>query len=235
MPEKRTLTRRETLGLIGAAGAVWSVGCGTQPTTPSGITSGAAPAPPPPGTGAACLVTPTETAGPFPNLGDFARSDIREGRPGLPLTLTITVVNVNRACAALVGAFVEVWQCDAAGQYSQYGTEQSQTYLRGVQITDAAGRVTFTTIYPGWYQGRATHIHAEIKIGGRSIKVTQIAFPEAVSAAVYGTTAYAAKGQNPTSNSGDSVFRDGVASQLATLVGDATRGYTASSEIGVEV
>ena len=85
------------------------------------------------------------------------------------------------------GANVEIWQCDAAGNYSQYGSQTAQTYLRGIQTTNANGEVTFTTIYPGWYQGRATHIHVEVTRNGASAKVTQIAFPESVNATVYAT------------------------------------------------
>jgi protocatechuate 3,4-dioxygenase beta subunit len=67
-----------------------------------------------------------------------------------------------------------------SGNYSEYGSQTAQTYLRGIQTTDASGQVHFTTIYPGWYQGRATHIHIEVKINSRSAKVTRIAFPEAI-------------------------------------------------------
>jgi protocatechuate 3,4-dioxygenase beta subunit len=169
-------------------------------------------------------------------LSDFVRSDIRENKQGLPLTLTITVVNTNSACAPVAGAVVDIWQCDADGNYSQYGSERTLTYLRGLQTTDAAGKVTFVTIYPGWYQGRATHIHVEVTINGRSAKVTQIAFPEAVTAEVYRTGVYASSGQNPTTNARDNVFSDGVADELVTITGgDTTSGYTGSFQVGVTV
>lgn len=132
---------------------------------------------------------------------------------------------------------MDVWQCHAEGRYSQYSQPgvngTSQTFLRGIQTTDANGRVTFTTIYPGWYQGRATHIRVEVTVNGRSVKVTQIAFPESVTAAVYATGVYAAKGQNPTSNTGDMVFADSVASELATVAGDPAGGYSATFTVGV--
>jgi protocatechuate 3,4-dioxygenase beta subunit len=76
----------------------------------------------------------------------------------------------------------------ATGNYSEYGSQTSQTYLRGIQTTDANGQVSVMTIYPGWYQGRATHIHIEVTMGGRSVKVTQIAFPETINNAVYATS-----------------------------------------------
>ena len=103
-------------------------------------------------------MTPTETIGPYPSLADLFRSDIREGKSGTLLTLTVKVVNANSSCAAVPNANVEIWHVDAAGNYSQYGTQTTQTYLRGIQTTNSNGEVTFVTIYPGWYQGRATHI-----------------------------------------------------------------------------
>jgi protocatechuate 3,4-dioxygenase beta subunit len=155
------------------------------------------------------------------------------------VTLTITVVNAANACAPVANASVEIWQCDADGHYSQYsqpgynGTAQS--FLRGIQTTDASGRVTFQTIYPGWYQGRATHIHIEVVVNGRTVKVTQIAFPENVTAAVYASGVYASKGENPTSNATDNVFADGVQNELANVVGSPTSGYTATFTVGVSV
>lgn len=133
---------------------------------------------------------------------------------------------------------MDIWQCDAEGHYSQYAQPgyngTGQTFLRGVQTTDASGRVTFTTIFPGWYQGRATHIHVEVKIGNSVVKVTQIAFSDRVIAAVYASGVYAAKGQNPTSNSGDMVFADSLSSELATITGgDTTSGYTAAFTVAI--
>jgi protocatechuate 3,4-dioxygenase beta subunit len=181
-------------------------------------------------------VSPSETIGPYPSLGDFVRSDVREDRQGVPLGLTITVVNVNASCAPVSGAAVEIWQCDVDGSYSQYGTARAATFLRGLQTTDAAGRASFTTIYPGWYMGRATHIHVEVSISGRSVKVTQIAFPEEVSAAVYRTGVYASRGNNPTTNAQDTVFGDGVSQELVTIAsGSATTGYTGTFQVGVAV
>lgn len=245
---KKRWSRREALGLLTVTGAAWTTACGgsdspTSPTgsvttnppaTPTTTTTTAPPTTPPPTNTAACAVSPNETIGPFPSLSDFVRSDIREGKPGLPLTLTISVVNTNSACSAVSGAIVDVWQCDATGNYSQYGSERNLTYLRGLQTTDSNGRVTFTTIYPGWYQGRATHIHVEVTINGRSVKVTQIAFPEDTTAQVYRTGVYASGGQNPTSNARDMVFSDGVTNELITLTGgDAASGFTAAFQVGV--
>jgi protocatechuate 3,4-dioxygenase beta subunit len=238
--ERKRLSRREALGLLGVGAAVTAAACsGEMPTSPTatGTATTATPTPTPtpsPTPAAACVVSPSETVGPFPSLQDFIRSDIRENKPGLPLTLTISVVNTNASCAPVSGALVDIWQCDADGNYSQYGSERTLTYLRGLQTTDSNGRVTFVTIYPGWYQGRATHIHVEVTMNGRSVKVTQIAFPEDVTAQVYRTGVYASSGQNPTTNARDGVFADGVADEMMTLTaGDTTNGYTGTFQVGV--
>jgi protocatechuate 3,4-dioxygenase beta subunit len=154
--------------------------------------------------------------------------------------LTITIVNSNNSCSPVANAAVDIWQCDAQGNYSEYAQPgyngTGQTFLRGIQTTDASGRVTFTTVFPGWYQGRATHIHVEVKVNNSVVKVTQIAFADNVIAAVYASGVYAAKGQNPTSNSGDMVFTDSLASEMATITGgDTTNGYTAAFTVGVSV
>jgi protocatechuate 3,4-dioxygenase beta subunit len=227
----KKVSRRQAILTIGGAGAALGFGCGgsspTSPeTTPATTTT--------PTTGSsACAVTPSETAGPFPSLTDLIRSDIREGRSGTTLTLTITVVNSSNNCSPVPNANVEIWQCDAAGNYSQYGSQTAQTYLRGIQTTNGDGQVTFTTVYPGWYQGRATHIHVEVVRNGVSSKVTQIAFPESVNAAVYATGVYASRGSNPTANARDGIFADSLDSEVASVSGDATNGYTASFRVGI--
>ena len=151
--DDRKIGRREALALLGASSAALTLGCGAQsPTSPTTTTtttttgtSGTS--------GAACLVTPSETIGPYPSLVDLFRSDIRESKSGTRLDLAITVVNTATSCAALAGVNVEIWQCDAGGNYSQYGSERAQTYLRGIQTTDANGQVRFTTVYPGCVPG----------------------------------------------------------------------------------
>jgi protocatechuate 3,4-dioxygenase beta subunit len=239
VPIPKRFSRREALGLLGGAGAAVSAACnGETPTSPTTTTTTSATSSTtttPTGTSAACAVSPQETIGPYPSLADFFRSDIREGRSGLPVTLTITVVNVNNGCAPVSGAAVDVWQCDAAGDYSQYGSTRAETFLRGIQTTDANGRVTFTTIYPGWYQGRATHIHVEVTINGQSVKVTQMAFPDSVTAAVYTTGVYTSRGQNPTTNASDGIFRDSLSEELATVAGDTTSGYRATFQVGIAI
>lgn len=185
-----------------------------------------------------CSAIPDETAGPYPDTTNMVgtpatyRSDVRDDRQGVPLALTLTVVDA--ACAPVAGVHVEIWHCDADGTYSEYGAGVGATFLRGVQTTDAAGQVMFTTIYPGWYQGRATHIHIEVYRGTTSVKTTQLAFPEATNQAVYGGgSPYYTKGQNPTTNATDMVFSDGVTLELATIAGTVGAGYTASLQVGI--
>ena len=226
----KKIGRRELLGAIGATGAAVAFGCGSSsssPTSPTTTTTTTT------SNNAACAVTPTETIGPYPSLTDLFRSDIREGKSGTLLALTIKVVNVSTSCSPVSGANVEIWHVDAAGNYSQYGTQTTQTYLRGIQTTNSNGEVTFITIYPGWYQGRATHIHAEVTINGRSVKVTQMAFPETVNNTVHANGAYASRGTNPIANASDGIFADSLSSELVTLVGDSANGFTAAFQIAV--
>ena len=227
------ISRREALAAIGAAGTAFAFGCGsdspTSPSTTTTTTTGGT-------SSAACAVTPTETVGPFPSLSDMFRSDVREGKAGTLLTLTFKVVNVNASCAVVPNANVEIWHVDASGNYSEYGTQTAATFLRGIQTTNANGEVTFTTIYPGWYQGRATHIHVEVTMNGRSVKATQIAFPETINNAVHSQGAYATgRGLNPMSNASDGIFADSLASELITPTGNVTSGYSASVQIGIAV
>jgi protocatechuate 3,4-dioxygenase beta subunit len=229
--------RREAILMISAAlGAGFGLGCGgsspTAPTSTSTTTTTTTTG----GTGttsSTCSVAPTETVGPFPSLQDLIRSDVREDRQGTPLQLTINVVNVAAGCAPLTNVAVEIWQCDVGGNYSQYGSQAARTYLRGIQTTDAAGNVTFTTIYPGWYQGRATHIHVEVARAGQSLKVTQIAFPEDISNQVHTQGVYASRGVNTTTNARDGIFADGVSTQMATVTGSPASGMQATFRCGV--
>jgi protocatechuate 3,4-dioxygenase beta subunit len=232
------LGRRDLLATLGAGAAGALAACASNPTSPSttgGVSTG--------GGSGTCVVSPSETEGPYVDrIGmvsnqAFYRRDVTEGRPGIPLTLVLTVVNTNANCAPVSGANVEIWQCDASGNYSEYAQPgyngTGQTFLRGLQTSDSNGQVTFNTIYPGWYMGRATHIHVQVFRGTTVVKTTQIALPESVSQTVYRTGVYAAKGLNPTTNTGDMVFADSLQNELATLTGDATAGFRATLTIGV--
>ncbi|MEO8359401.1 MAG: intradiol ring-cleavage dioxygenase [Vicinamibacteria bacterium] len=230
---KNLMQRRMALKALGGVGLGAAFGCGSTATSPSTASSSSAASGSTTSTNAACVVTPTETAGPFPSITSIVRSDIRESKTGTVLTLTIKVVTASAGCTAVPGANVEIWHVDASGNYSEYGSQTTQTYLRGIQTTNANGEVTFTTVYPGWYQGRATHIHAEVKVGGRSVKVTQIAFPESINNTVYASGVYASRGSNPMSNLSDGIFADSLSAELVTPQGSPSAGYTANFQIGV--
>ena len=138
---KERIDRRQAMVALGAAGAAFAFGCGgNTPTSPTEAAAGTTATTGAGAANAACAVTPSETVGPYPSLTDLFRSDIREGKPGTPLALTIAVVNANNNCAPVPDANVEVWQCDAAGNYSQYGTQRAETYLRGYRRPMPAGR-----------------------------------------------------------------------------------------------
>jgi protocatechuate 3,4-dioxygenase beta subunit len=233
----KKLDRRQALAALGAGVSAAVAACSSSsPASPDATSTTTTTT-----NNAACVVSPAETRGPYPDTvgmisnAAFYRRDITEGRSGLPLTLTLTVVNVNNACAAVSGVQVEIWQCDAGGTYSEYGSGAGQTFLRGVQTTDANGQVTFATIYPGWYAGRATHIHVDVYRSGTIVKTTQIAFPEDVTRAVYASGVYASKGQNSTTNAGDMVFSDGTTGEMATISGNTTSGYTATLQVGISI
>ena len=125
------------------------------------------------------------TEGPYYIDGEAVRSDITEGKAGTPLRLDLTVVDAD-TCAAIPGASVEIWHADATGNYSGFGnTTSNTTFLRGIQTADDSGAVTFHTIYPGWYQGRAVHIHLKAHKGGNEVHTTQLFFDEDVSDTVF--------------------------------------------------
>src|SRR5882757_2194534 len=190
-----------------------------------------------------CSATPSETSGPYPydlssNSAIF-RTDITEGKTGIPLTLTLTIVNSNNSCAVISGARVDIWHCDKDGYYSEYsepgylGTQDNtgKTFLRGIQLTDSNGQVKFTTIYPGWYTGRVTHIHMEIFVNSVLKLTSQVAFPDSLNTTIYNTSLYSAHGQNSIVNSKDQVFSDSYTSELVTISGNTTDGYTATFKV----
>jgi protocatechuate 3,4-dioxygenase beta subunit len=191
--EERVLRRREALIAMGALGAgAVLIGCGTD--APSAAQ------------GAACALTPEATEGPYWIDNKLTRRDVRDGRRGLPLVLALTVIDSSR-CAAIKGADVEIWHADAGGVYS--GVQgNTRSFLRGHQKADGAGRATFVTIYPGWYGGRAPHIHLKVHVAGNEVHTGQLFFKDSTSKQVYGTSAYRSRGGQDTTNGQDSIFAD---------------------------
>ena len=167
-PDRR-LTRRQTLGIAGAAGTAAVLGGSAgkllshMAEEPDEVTAATA--------ARSCKLAPEVTEGPFYVALDRIRKDITEGRPGVPLTLKLRVVDVKK-CAPIHAAAVDIWHCDAGGLYSDESSNGTagQTYLRGVQLTNKKGYATIRTVYPGHYTGRATHIHLKVHIGGKGEK-----------------------------------------------------------------
>ena len=232
-------------------------------------TAASTPTPTPTSSTAACLVDPTETAGPYPADGTnsasgstsnvlvstgIVRSDIRPSflttttvATGVTTTLTLTVVDVNAACAPLAGYAVYLWHCNRTGAYSLYSGAATESYLRGVQVTDANGQVTFTTIFPACYDGRWPHMHFEVfsslsnALSGRySVLTSQLAMPAATCTSIYAdTTLYPSNATNfaRVSLTSDNVFGDNASAQLAqqtpAITGSAATGLTATALIGI--
>lgn len=265
--ELRRIGRRGAIVLLGGASAATLVGLQAfgssaqaapgrprpTPSTTSGSTPTTTSTSTPPGgttttTGApgSCVIIPQETAGPYPldlsSNETFYRNNITEGRPGVPLQLALTITNATLGCTPLANARVDVWQTDALGVYSGYVQPGSntvgQTFCRGIQLTDSSGVVRFTTIYPGWYAGRITHIHFQVFLNNGLVATSQLAFPQAVTQAVYAQASpYTTKGQN-TSVTGfaqDSVFSDGTQYQMLSLAGSVAAGYTGTLSAAIAV
>ncbi len=261
----KAMKRRQALFLLGSAGTMGMLpACGGGGSASSASTSSSTSAS---GSGT-CVAFASETIGPYPAdgtntssgptsnvlpLSAAVRSDIRSSfvgsstatAAGVVLTVTLTVVNVNASCAPLSGYAVYLWHCDAPGRYSLYDLP-NESYLRGIQVTNSSGQVTFTTILPGCYAGRYPHMHFEVfsspstATSGRFASlVSQIAIPEAVCTAVYAESAYGSSATNfaRVSLATDGIFADNSTAQKAAMVltmsGSVTAGYAGSATIGL--
>jgi protocatechuate 3,4-dioxygenase beta subunit len=251
------LDRRQVLRFLGlgaatvglaACGAGSGGGSAAGPSTAAGAT-------------AASGEIPDETAGPYPGDGSngpnvllesgIVRSDIRSSfgtasgtAEGVPMTLELVVTDLAGG-TPFEGVAVYVWHCDRAGGYSLYSEGiTDQNYLRGVQVADADGRVRFTSIVPACYPGRWPHVHFEVypdqaglTDASSAIATSQVALPQDVCVEVFAQTGYEASVANlaQLSLDSDNVFGDdGGASQLATVTGDVSSGYTVSLTVGVD-
>ena len=172
------------------------------------------------------------TEGPYYIDGEAVRSDVTEGKPGTPLRLDLKVVDAD-TCAAIPAASVEIWHADATGNYSGFGaTSSNKTFLRGIQVADDSGKVTFHTIYPGWYQGRAVHVHLKAHQGGDEVHTTQLFFDEDVSDAVFATAPYNTRSGQRTTNAQDSIYRAAGQQSTPTLTKNAD-GYVGTLTLGI--
>lgn len=185
-----------------------------------------------------CEESPKETKGPFPNKtpSDYVRENIIGDRKGIALLMTLTLLNKNQGCEPFTNAVVDVWHCDSQGNYSEYGggTISNKHFLRGRQITDLNGQVSFISIFPGYYRGRAPHIHVEVlNEVNKSVLVTQIAFPENICNRVYATDDY--QGTDYISNLRDGIFRGSLKQNMAdSVAGNLKDGYILLKSIVVD-
>ncbi len=192
----------------------------------------------------ACVVLPELTEGPYFVDEMLNRSDIRSDpsdgsvSDGAQLKLAFNVSQVgSNGCTPLSGAQVDIWHCDASGVYSDAQDRSFNTvgkkFLRGYQVTNANGLAQFITIYPGWYDGRAIHIHFKIRINNYEF-TSQLFFDDAFTDQVYLQEPYAQKGERTLRNDGDNIYQNG-GSQLVLNVTPDGSGYTAALDIGVQI
>lgn len=239
----KEITRREALGLLAVASAGVVLGCGGGKSAASTTTSTGTSAT---STGnAACILTPELTVGPYFVDEKLNRSDLTAATTdtnvidGVPLTLQLFIMEYSGSgCTALSGAQVDVWHADAGGVYSDESVEGTvrQTYLRGYQVTDSNGLVTFKTIFPGWYSGRTVHIHVMIRTfsssGTQTFEfTTQLFFDPALTLTIMGKSPYNTRGNPDTTNTSDRIYNSETLLSLTA----ASEGYTTSITLGVQV
>jgi len=228
----RILTRREVLILLGGA-AMLAGGVssrrGIAQTLPS------------------CVVTPEQTEGPFFTDVRLNRSDIRSDptdksvKEGVPLALILRVSAVGSAgCVPLAGAMVDVWHCDALGAYSDSDRNTAgKKFLRGHQMTDASGAVHFTTIYPGWYPGRAVHIHFKVRIvAGPALGdefSSQLYFDDSATDRAHARAPYTTHGKRAQRNSDDVLFQRGGSRLMLALAAASGGGYNGEFHVGIKL
>ncbi|MCF8611383.1 intradiol ring-cleavage dioxygenase [Gordonia sp. HY285] len=246
-------TRRKVLAFIGAGGAAALLAACSSGSSDTGASTSSS--------ATTIGEIPDETAGPYPGDGSngpdvlnrtgIVRSDIRSSLgggtkvDGVPLRVTLDVTDIAGGDKPFTGAAVYAWHCTAQGEYSMYGEGiEDETFLRGVQVVDDSGSVTFTTIFPGCYSGRWPHIHFEvypdvtsITDHTKAIATSQLALPQQACDAAYSRSTYSGSAENLSqiTLASDNVFGDdGGKSQLASLTGNAVSGYTATLPVGVD-
>ncbi|MCI3269938.1 intradiol ring-cleavage dioxygenase [Streptomyces cylindrosporus] len=248
-PTPPQIGRRTVLIATGVTAAGLAVAAAAPGSAPAALdTADTAPV----AAAAVCTLTKEMTEGPYYLDGALVRSDITESKPGIPLKLALTVV--NSACAVIPDALVEIWHCDALGEYSGYvgnnGHNEADdgTFLRGGVLTNSSGVANITTIYPGWYRGRCIHIHVKVHTGvtltsdgsftgGTELHTGQLFFDESVTTKVAAISPYSTNTVTRTTLSQDSIYDGGgAASGLLTLtaLGSSTSsGYTGKLTLGV--
>ncbi|AZS87504.1 protocatechuate dioxygenase [Streptomyces griseoviridis] len=241
--------RRTVLIATGATAAALAV-TAAAPEAPTADAAHATPV----AAAAVCTLTKEMTEGPYYLDGQYVRSDVTEGKAGVPLKLSLTVVD-DDTCVPLSGALVEIWHCDALGEYSGFvgnnghSEPDDGTFLRGGVLTTASGVANLTSVYPGWYRGRCVHIHVKVHTGvtltsdgsftgGRELHTGQLFFDEAITTKVAAVSPYPTNTVPRTTLARDSIYDGGgTASGLLTLTAlgsSASAGYTGTLTLGVE-
>ncbi|MBT8768230.1 intradiol ring-cleavage dioxygenase [Metapseudomonas boanensis] len=167
-------------------------------------------------TAPSCRLSPEQTAGPFYLDDTLLRQDITDGKPGIPLLLQFEALDAE-GCRPLSGAALDIWHCDAQGAYSGVGANEGSRFLRGMQITDGAGRVEFRSILPGYYPGRTNHVHLKLHLGGHireghylsgwDLHTGQLYFPEPIVREAMTLPTYRHPGEEWTPQARDYIFR----------------------------
>jgi protocatechuate 3,4-dioxygenase beta subunit len=252
------MSRRGMLRALGlGAAAAGLAACASNTSTTAGSASATTTA-----SSTGLVEIPDETAGPYPGDGSngpnvlaesgIVRADIRSSfggasgtAEGVPLTIQLTILDIANGGSAFAGVAVYVWHCNREGEYSMYSTAiEDQNYLRGVQIADSSGRVSFTSIFPACYSGRWPHIHfevypdqASITDASNAIATSQIAIPQDVCDVVYATPGYerSVSTLSQVSLTSDNVFGDdGGVHELGAVTGAVTSGYIVSLTAAVD-
>lgn len=187
-----------------------------------------------------CVLAKEVTEGPYYTDPNLIRADITEGKAGIPLEMVIQVV--DSTCTPLENARVDIWHCDAQGNYSGYEGQGSdsalntkdQAFLRGTQFTNEAGIASFETIYPGWYRGRTTHIHYKVFLDEVTILTSQLYFPDALSEFIFlNAEAYTGRdSERDTRNGNDGIAQQSGDSSFAAIKEQSGK-YIASLVVGV--
>ncbi|QJT01462.1 intradiol ring-cleavage dioxygenase [Streptomyces asoensis] len=245
-----SVARRTVLVASGATAAALAVGAAATPEAPTADAADTAPV----AAAAVCTLTKEMTEGPYYLDGQYVRADITEGKAGIPLKLTLTVVD-DDTCVPLSNALVEIWHADALGEYSGFvgsnghSEPDSGTFLRGGVLTNSSGVAAITTVYPGWYRGRCIHIHIKVHTnvtltsdgsftGGQELHTGQLFFNETITTAVARVSPYSTNTVTRTTLAQDSIYDEGgAASGLLTLtaLGSSTSsGYAGTLTLGVE-
>jgi protocatechuate 3,4-dioxygenase beta subunit len=222
------ITRRKSLVTLGGAlgtalaGGAWrAVGAGgATGSGPAAVAGGAV----------KCVLAPELTEGPYYIAGEKVRRNITEGRPGIALALHLTVLDAS-SCSAIKGAAVDVWHCDALGNYSGLNGSGT-TFMRGIQRTNAHGLAVFHSVYPGWYTGRTVHIHVKVHVGGSVVHTGQLFFHDSLTDRVYKRSPYNTRGSRDTRNAQDSIYRNGGKKGLLSVHKHGS-GYVGSIAMGV--